>query len=90
MFEDQEPALIHSAPFRDRQRDQELADSFGETKIRRSIVDGQRGYTTTNPNGVMFFHFRLGEALRAVAINLGHADDREVLVIGEDVLGNQW
>lgn len=67
-----------------------MGDEFGVVSISRSICDGQRGYTTTYPNGCKIFRFKLSEALSEVVAALGHKSDREILVIGTSDEGNEW
>jgi hypothetical protein len=68
-----------------------MAEHFEEVKICRSIVDGQRGYSVTFANGVTSFNFRLQAAFRELLHGLGHAADRDVMVVGEpEKEGNVW
>jgi hypothetical protein len=86
-------SCIGFTPFRDPEADKALCEKLGKTTIERAIVDGQRGYSVTLPNGVRVFYFKLGEALRTVLRMLGHEDDRELLIFGDESLydgGNVW
>jgi len=67
-----------------------MAETFEQVSICRAICDGQRGYTVTFPNGVMSFSFSLSAAFREVLHVLGHAQDRDIMVLGEPEQGNVW
>ncbi len=69
-----------------------MSENFEVAGICRSIVDGQRGYTVIRENTVRVFHFSLELALRDVMKVLGHADDRDLIVMGEHRPegGNVW
>lgn len=91
MFEDQDVSPITSGPYRDRAKDQALADSFGTVSIRRSIVEGQRGYTVSCTEwSAPLFCFTLRDAFGRILNQLGHGNDREMMILGEDKIGNQW
>lgn len=75
---------------RDRKADIALAEWYGEVKLYRSVVDGQRGYTVETAGGVKCFVYRLGTAFRMMAEQLGHGEDRDILVVGEPEGGNAW
>lgn len=85
-------SCIGSTPFRDVEADKALCKSLGTTSIERAISDGQRGYMVTLPNGVRCFQFRLTAALRLILEMLGHADDRDILLMGDENPngGNVW
>lgn len=82
--------MIDTVEFADRDAEKALCEHYGKFTLERSIVDGQKGYTVTWPNGVRCFHYRLNTAIREILKGLGHGEDREVLVVGEPEVGNAW
>jgi len=83
---------LEAASFRNYEADIALCEHYGKSSIERSIVDGQRGYRVTLPNGVRCFHFKLGSALRQMLEMLGHAEDRDLILMGDENPngGNVW
>jgi len=67
-----------------------MAEHFETFSVCRAICDGQRGYSVTLPNGVVSFNFSLQATFRELMRLLGHANDRDVLVVGEPEEGNVW
>lgn len=67
-----------------------MAEHFEEFIICRAICDGQRGYCIIWPSGSTGFRFSLRDVLTDLLHGLGHASDREVIVIGEPEEGNAW
>ena len=82
--------MLNSVEFADRDAEEALAKAYGKVSLERYICDGQKGYLVTYPSGSKIFHYRLNTAIRSMLKQLGHSDDREIIVIGEPEEGNAW
>lgn len=82
--------IVGTVDFADRNAEKALCEHYGSYSLCRSICDGQKGYSVKYPDGMSIFHFRLDSALRTILRGLGHAEDRDIIVIGEPETGNAW
>lgn len=82
--------LMTAAELREMKAHRALADHYGSVEIERAVEGTAHGYRTTLDNGTTVFVRSLGTALRMIVEQLGHGEDREVLVLGEPEEGESW